>query len=74
MAVNPTIRVSPFFKLNFSSDAEVSAAASSYIAANDPDLMFLHFDDVDHEGHAGELDCDAVGRQFDFTNPAHHDG
>jgi hypothetical protein len=40
------------FKLNFSSDAEVSAAASSYIAANDPDLMFLHFDDVDHEGHA----------------------
>lgn len=40
------------FKLNVSSDQEVSDQAVAYLAANDPDLVFLHFDDVDHAGHS----------------------
>lgn len=44
------------FKLNVSSDAEVSSQASSYISSNDPDLIFLHFDDVDHAGHSYGFD------------------
>jgi predicted AlkP superfamily pyrophosphatase or phosphodiesterase len=40
------------FKLNVSSDSAVSAEASTYLSTNDPDMMFLHFDDVDHAGHA----------------------
>ena len=40
------------YKLNVSSDLEVSNEAISYISSNDPDCMFLHFDDVDHAGHA----------------------
>ena len=39
------------FKLNVSSDFDVSSEASTYITNNDPDLIFLHFDDVDHAGH-----------------------
>ena len=44
------------FKLNVSSDAEVSNQASSYISSNDPDLIFLHFDEVDHAGHTYGFD------------------
>ena len=40
------------FKLNVSSDADVSSEASTYLTTNDPDIMFLHFDDVDHAGHS----------------------
>jgi len=40
------------YKLNLSSDADVSSQASLYITQNDPDVIFLHFDDVDHAGHA----------------------
>lgn len=40
------------YKLNVSSDADVSSEASTYLFTNDPDLMFLHFDDVDHAGHS----------------------
>ncbi|MBT6745230.1 MAG: DUF4983 domain-containing protein [Flavobacteriales bacterium] len=40
------------YKLNVSSDLEVSNEAISYISSNDPDCMFLHFDDVDHAGHS----------------------
>lgn len=40
------------FKLNVGTDAEVSSLAVQYLGANDPDLMFLHFDDVDHAGHS----------------------
>ena len=40
------------FKINASSDSDVSMQASNYLAVNDPDAMFLHFDDVDHAGHA----------------------
>lgn len=40
------------FKLNVSSDLEVSNEAINYLSSNNPDCMFLHFDDVDHAGHA----------------------
>ena len=40
------------YKLNVSSDADVSSEASTYLTTNDPDMMFLHFDDVDHAGHS----------------------
>jgi hypothetical protein len=40
------------YKLNVSSDADVSSEAVNYLSSNDPDFMFLHFDDVDHEGHS----------------------
>ena len=40
------------YKLNVSSDADVSSEAVNYLSSNDPDCMFLHFDDVDHAGHA----------------------
>ncbi len=40
------------YKLNVSSDADVSSEAVNYLSSNDPDFMFLHFDDVDHAGHA----------------------
>lgn len=44
------------FKLNVNSDAEVSSQAASYISSNDPDLIFLHYDDVDHAGHGSGFD------------------
>lgn len=40
------------FKLNVNSDVEVRDQAANYLSLNDPDFMFLHFDDVDHAGHA----------------------
>jgi len=40
------------YKLNVSSDSDVSLEASNYLTSNDPDMMFLHFDDVDHAGHS----------------------
>ena len=40
------------FSLNTDSDAEVASQAASYLAVNDPDLMFLHFDEIDYAGHA----------------------
>ena len=46
------------FKLNVSTDAEVSSQATSYISSNDPDLIFLHFDDVDHAGHSSGFNPD----------------
>ena len=40
------------FKLNVGSDLEVATQAKDYIAVNDPDVMFLHFDDPDGVGHS----------------------
>lgn len=40
------------FKLNVSSDFDVANQASAYLSVNDPDLMFLHFDEADGIGHA----------------------
>lgn len=38
--------------LNTTSDAEVSSIAASYLEQNDPDVMFLHYDDGDLAGHS----------------------
>lgn len=35
------------------SGAEVTATACKILAGSNPDLLFLHFDDVDHAGHSG---------------------
>ena len=40
------------YKLNTSSDLEVSNEAVNYLSSNNPDFMFLHFDDIDHAGHS----------------------
>lgn len=50
------------FKLNVDSDEAVGTQAADYLGINDPDLMFLHFDDVDHAGH---------GSGFSPDNPAY---
>ena len=43
------------FKLNVETGLEVANQAAAYFNVNDPDVMFLHFDDVDHAGHAYEF-------------------
>ncbi len=40
------------FKINASNDMLVKELTSNYLSVNDPDLIFLHFDDVDHVGHS----------------------
>ena len=39
------------FTLNVTSDVEVANQASDYLEVNDPDLVFLHFDEADGIGH-----------------------
>ncbi len=39
------------FKLNLDSDLEVASQAAAYLTNNDPDIFFLHFDEVDLVGH-----------------------
>lgn len=46
------------FKLNLSTDAEVENQAAAYLGVNDPDVMFLHFDDVDGAGHGSGFSPD----------------
>lgn len=36
----------------YGTDQEIENDAVAYLQNNDPDLLFLHFDDVDHAGHA----------------------
>ena len=36
----------------FETDAAVAAAAEELMSRDDPDAVFLHFDDVDHAGHS----------------------
>ena len=40
------------FKINTSPSSDIGSMAESYLSVNDPDVMFLHFDAVDHAGHA----------------------
>ena len=40
------------FKLNVDSDLEVAIQLSSYLQVNDPDVVFIHFDEVDIAGHS----------------------
>jgi hypothetical protein len=38
--------------MNATSGLEVATEAANYLTNDDPDVVFLHFDDVDHAGHA----------------------
>lgn len=40
------------FKVSVNTDMEVATLAASYLSVNDPDVIFLHFDDADHAGHS----------------------
>ncbi|MGQ1788178.1 LamG-like jellyroll fold domain-containing protein [Saccharicrinis sp. GN24d3] len=40
------------FEQNFETDAEMTSTVSEYIMDNDVSTLFIHFDDVDHAGHA----------------------
>ena len=40
------------FKLNINADLELANQAASYLTLNNPDVMFLHFDDIDGVGHS----------------------
>jgi len=51
-----------FFRSVQSSDVDVINTAVSHLNTSDPDVLFLHFDDLDHDGHA---------TGFSTTNPAY---
>jgi len=38
--------------INVSTDVAVSTQAVGFLNSDDPDIMFLHYDDVDHAGHS----------------------
>ena len=40
------------FKMNVSSDENLRIEAVNYLSNENPDVLFLHFDEVDHAGHA----------------------
>lgn len=46
------------FKINVGSDAEVANQAANYLNTNEPDALFLHFDEVDHAGHSSGFSPD----------------
>lgn len=41
-----------FFRSTHVSDIDVTNAAVTHLTNADPDVLFLHFDDLDHDGHA----------------------
>ncbi|MEO0404665.1 MAG: alkaline phosphatase family protein, partial [Bacteroidota bacterium] len=48
---NNIIQGATDFSLNVSSDAALSAQTVNYLTNQDPDCMFIHFDEVDGAGH-----------------------
>ncbi len=46
------------FTLNVSSDEAVADKASDYLSVNDPDIVFLHFDEADGVGHGSGFSPD----------------
>lgn len=50
------------YKLNVNSDSDVAVQAATYLLNNDPDVLFLHFDDCDGAGHSSG---------FSPTNPSY---
>lgn len=40
------------YSINLGTDALISSESINYLTNDDPDLIFLHFDDVDHAGHS----------------------
>lgn len=49
---NSIVTTNADFTLNVSSDSALSAEAVDRITNHDPHYLFIHFDDVDHAGHA----------------------
>ena len=49
--INTEILDAADIELNVDTDAEVSSQAVGFLSGFDPDIMFLHYDDVDHTGH-----------------------
>ena len=45
-------------KINVGTDLAVEVEAVNQLTNHDPDVMFLHFDDVDHAGHAYSYSTD----------------
>ena len=48
---NNIIQGAADFSLNVSTDAQLSAETVNYLTNEDPDCMFIHFDEVDGAGH-----------------------
>ena len=45
--------------INVGSDLEVATEAKNYLTDENPDVLFLHFDEVDHAGHAYGFSMDS---------------
>ncbi len=50
--INNTIMDQADFQQTFDSDVAVSNSAVNLLQTGNPDILFLHYDDVDHAGHA----------------------
>lgn len=50
--INAQILQNADLEQSFATDAQVAAAAVDLLANGDPDVLFVHFDDVDAAGHA----------------------
>ncbi len=50
--INTQILANADLEQNMATDAEVATAAVDLLTNGDPDILFLHFDDVDAAGHA----------------------
>lgn len=50
--INNTIISNADVKTNFSTDLAVKNAALTALQSDNPDILFVDFDDVDHEGHS----------------------
>ncbi len=49
--INTQINTLCDIEINVPTDLEVKTSAVSYLTDNDPDILFVAFDDVDHAGH-----------------------
>jgi Concanavalin A-like lectin/glucanases superfamily/Type I phosphodiesterase / nucleotide pyrophosphatase len=54
--INTEILTNENFKLTGLTDSQVAEQAACHILAAGPDVLFLHFDDMDAAGHAGGYD------------------
>ena len=55
---NNIIQGATDFSLNVSSDEELSMQTVNYLSTQDPDCMFIHFDEVDGAGHGNGFATD----------------
>lgn len=54
--INTQINTICDIEINVPTDLEVKSSAVSYLSNNDPDVLFVAFDDVDHAGHGFGFD------------------